>query len=136
MVLYHIVIGLIMGSFITMYSYRLPIGRNFFQSSSCVNCKHALAWKDLIPVISYVLLLGKCRYCKKKISFRYLLIEVFVTFSYVYALTYHDYVNLILLSILIVIMIVDIEHYIIPDFLQAMLLLLGVYNIYKGRGVY
>jgi leader peptidase (prepilin peptidase)/N-methyltransferase len=65
------------GSFLNVVGYRLIHEKSFiYPRSHCTHCKHTLAWYDLIPVISYLMLKGKCRYCHKSISFLYPLIEL------------------------------------------------------------
>ena len=64
-------------SFLNFVIYRLPRGMQFSQGKSmCTTCKHELARKDLIPIISWVSLRGKCRYCGAKISARYTIVEL------------------------------------------------------------
>ena len=71
-------IGVLFGSFSTLAVYRLPLHENITHKRSfCPNCNHKLSFLDLIPVLSYIFLGGRCRYCKEKIRIRYLLIEVF-----------------------------------------------------------
>jgi leader peptidase (prepilin peptidase)/N-methyltransferase len=71
-------IGVVFGSFYTLAVYRIPKKEDITHVRSyCPNCNHKLKFLDLIPVLSYIFLGGKCRYCKKKIRIRYLLLEVF-----------------------------------------------------------
>ena len=71
------VIGTLFGSFFTLATYRIPRKQDIMvKRSYCTSCKHNLGFFDLIPVLSYVFLGGKCRYCKEKISIRYPLFEV------------------------------------------------------------
>ena len=71
------ILGLIFGSFITALSYRLPRGESVARGRSrCGACGHTLAAMDLIPVMSWVLQHGACRYCGVKVSWRYPAIEV------------------------------------------------------------
>src|SRR5437868_3513635 len=71
-----IIFGLIVGSFLAAYSYRLPREISIVHGRSwCDNCKAPLHWYDNIPLFSYLLLGGRCRNCKKKISIRYPIIE-------------------------------------------------------------
>lgn len=75
-----LLIGLALGSFATMLSYRLPRGLSIVTPRShCVRCKKTLGARDLVPVFSYVVAGGKCRHCGAKIGTRYLLIELAVT---------------------------------------------------------
>lgn len=71
------VIGTLFGSFFTLATYRIPRKQDIMvKRSYCTSCKHNLSFFDLIPVLSYVFLGGKCRYCKEKISIRYPLFEI------------------------------------------------------------
>ena len=70
-------IGTVFGSFFTLAIYRIPLRQDITHTRSyCPNCQHKLAFWDMIPILSYVFLGGKCRYCKEKIRPRYLLLEV------------------------------------------------------------
>ena len=70
-------IGTVFGSFFTLAVSRIPIGENITHGRShCVNCNHKLQFFDLIPILSYIFLGGKCRYCKQKIRPRYLILEI------------------------------------------------------------
>jgi prepilin signal peptidase PulO-like enzyme (type II secretory pathway) len=79
-------LGLVFGSFINVVALRdhkrktIVTGRSF-----CPHCKHTLAWHDLIPLVSFVVLGGKCRYCKKPISIRYPLVELTMSALAVFA---------------------------------------------------
>ena len=71
------IMGTVFGSFFTLATYRIPRSQDITHTHSyCPNCSHKLGFLDLIPVFSYIFLLGKCRYCKEKISPRYLIIEL------------------------------------------------------------
>lgn len=80
-------IGTLFGSFFTLAVYRIPLGKDItHERSYCPNCNHKLSFFDMIPILSYLFLRGKCRYCKQKIRPRYLLLEllsgiVFVLFA-------------------------------------------------------
>ena len=70
-------IGSVFGSFFTLAVYRLPLHQNITHKRSyCPNCNHKLSFWDLIPILSYIFLGGKCRYCKNKIRPRYLCLEI------------------------------------------------------------
>lgn len=70
--------GIVFGSFFTLAVYRIPRKENItYVRSHCTTCNHRLGFWDLIPVLSYIFLGGKCRYCKEKIRIRYLLLEIF-----------------------------------------------------------
>lgn len=71
------IMGITFGSFLTLATYRIPLNQDItHERSYCPNCNHKLSFLDLIPVFSYIFLGGKCRYCKKKISPRYMIIEI------------------------------------------------------------
>ncbi|OGZ68367.1 MAG: hypothetical protein A3D44_01720 [Candidatus Staskawiczbacteria bacterium RIFCSPHIGHO2_02_FULL_42_22] len=71
------IFGLCIGSFLNVVIYRLEKGEGFVGGRSyCPHCKHSLMWLDLIPVFSFLFLWGKCRYCGKKISVQYPMVEI------------------------------------------------------------
>jgi prepilin signal peptidase PulO-like enzyme (type II secretory pathway) len=71
------IFGLVVGSFLNCIIYRSEINESFLVGRSfCPKCRHKLAWYDLIPVLSFLILKGKCRYCNKKISWQYPLVEL------------------------------------------------------------
>lgn len=69
------IIGVCLGSFTKVLADRSLTVKSFWGRSYCVSCKHKLAWYDLFPILSYIFLRGKCRYCSKKLSLEYPLIE-------------------------------------------------------------
>lgn len=78
-----VLVGLVFGSFSTAFSYRFPRGINFVKGRSfCDQCKRQIAWYDNLPLISFILLGGRCRACRKRISIRYPLIELGVASSF------------------------------------------------------
>ncbi len=71
------IIGTLFGSFFTLAVYRLPLKQDITHKRSyCPNCNHKLSFFDMIPILSYIFLGGKCRYCRQKIRPRYLILEV------------------------------------------------------------
>ncbi len=72
------IIGVVLGSFFTLATYRIPLKQDILYSRSyCPKCNNKLKAWDLIPILSYIFLKGKCRYCHQKISPRYIIIEFF-----------------------------------------------------------
>lgn len=72
-----LMLGLILGSFLTMLTYRVPRGLSIVRPpSSCPSCKTRLRPRDLIPVLSWAINRGRCRICQTKMSNRYVLIEL------------------------------------------------------------
>ena len=77
------IIGTLLGSFCTLAVYRIPLGQDITHKRSyCPNCKHRLEMLDLIPILSYLFLKGKCKYCGQKVRIRYLLLEVLFGLTY------------------------------------------------------
>ncbi len=134
MVLFYIIIfilGCVIGSFLNCVIYRMESKKSFTKGRSfCPKCQHTLAWYDLIPVFSFILLKAKCRYCKKKISWQYPALEIatglllilnfkFLILNQILILNFKFLITavylLIINSLLILIFIYDLKHYIIPD---------------------
>jgi leader peptidase (prepilin peptidase)/N-methyltransferase len=115
------ILGAIVGSFLNVCIVRMPKEHSIVKPAShCVKCKHPLAWFDNIPLISFLLLAGKCRYCKAPFSFRYFLVELltgitFVVFYLYFGLTPLLWPYLFMAGCFIVATFVDFEHRIIPD---------------------
>ena len=115
------IFGLVLGSFYNVVGYRLPNNMSIaFPASHCTNCNHKLKFYELIPVISYIFLRGKCIKCKERISIFYpffeLLTGILFLISYlVFGINIKLVISLIFVSILIIITISDIKYYIIPD---------------------
>ena len=116
------VFGLVIGSFLNAFIYRMEIGGSVLRGRSfCPHCKHMLSVLDLIPLVSFVLLRGKCRYCAKAISWQYPLVELGVGafFALAFFLQGEDIVRLLFTlfigSSLLVIFVYDLKHYLIPD---------------------
>jgi len=123
-----ILLGLVFGSFLSAITYRIPREIDFVKGRSmCPKCNKTIAWYDNIPLISYLILRGKCRNCKTKISIRYPLIEfstviIFVALfaAQIQGQSLQDVVlayvySIIIALILEAIFIIDFEQQIIPD---------------------
>lgn len=114
-------LGLFMGSFLTVVGLRVPKHENFISNRSyCDECKHTLSFLDMVPVISFLLLRGKCRYCKKNIDPLSTYMEMFTgilfALSYlIFGFSYELFIALGIVSLLIIISVSDISYYIIPD---------------------
>lgn len=116
------IFGLIIGSFINCIVYRFYVGESFIKGRSyCPNCKHQLGFWDLIPIFSFLILKGKCRYCHKKISWQYPLVEIItaITFCLVYFLSVPGIIilarNLFFSAVLIIIFIFDFKYLLVAD---------------------
>ena len=117
-----IAFGLVIGSFLNVVIYRLPRGESIvYPPSHCPNCEKEIKPYDNIPVISYIILGGKCRYCKAKISIRYFLIEILTALVFlIMYLNFKDNIiycifSIIFFSIMIILAFIDFEHMILPD---------------------
>lgn len=115
-------LGLAVGSFLNCVICRLAGKTSFLHGrSKCPKCKHELRRQDLAPVLSYLILGGKCRYCKRKISWEYPAVEIAtaILFLISYFLFLNHFLFLIFLLIiscfLIIIFVYDLKYYIIPD---------------------
>ena len=133
------VLGLVIGSFLNVVIYRLPRGKSLLAPPShCPNCGAFIKWYDNIPILSFFLLGGKCRTCKKPISWRYPLVEGLTALFFLLTFWYHFSLffsfsfliglikSLLFISILIPVFFIDLEHQIIPDSLSYSLLISGI----------
>ena len=126
--------GLIIGSFLNCLIYRLEIEDSPFKGKSyCPKCKHVLKWPDLIPVLSFFLLRGRCRYCSQKISWQYPLVEIatgllfLLIFNAGFSVFYF-----IIAPLLIVIFVYDLKHYLISDqVIYPAIILVLFYNLLR-----
>lgn len=116
-----VIFGLIIGSFLNVLILRLPKYQSILGRSKCPNCKKEIKWFDNIPVLSFIILKGVCRFCKKKISRQYPMIEILtaIIFLLLY-LTQKENLfflifTLIFSSLLIVIGFIDLKNSIILD---------------------
>ena len=120
------------GSFVNVCIYRLPKSKQVLLGRSyCPKCKKKIKWFDNIPVLSYFLLNGKCRSCKKKISPQYFIIELLIGIGFLLIfLNYQNYFASVLLSILlamyVMIFFIDLKHFIIPDPLNFGVMILAL----------
>ena len=116
-----VVAGLLVGSFLNVCIHRIPHGESVVSPRSrCPDCKTPLAWYENVPVISYAVLLGRCRHCKERISPRYPLVEIVTAVAF-FALyrsgfdTRELVLYMALTSAFIVITLIDFDYKIIPD---------------------
>lgn len=115
------VFGLIIGSFSNVCIYRLPIDISIVKPRSfCLGCKKPIFWYDNIPVLSFILLQGKCRFCKVKISFLYPAVELLTAFFYIlfflkYGLSAEFFIFAVAATGLVIASFIDLKYEIIPD---------------------
>ena len=147
------ILGAIMGSFYHVVATRLSNEESIITPGShCPRCNHSLSWYENIPILSYLILKGRCKQCKSKIPISYWVVEV-VT-GLLFSVCYHSFgltvdlmVALIFVSSLIIVIVSDIEYMIILDevLIVATLLIIIVYifgvgleqtayHIYSGIG--
>lgn len=129
------IIGLVLGSFYNVVGLRTSKGESIiFPSSHCPKCGHKLKFYELIPVLSYVFLKGKCRKCKEKISIMYPVIELitgvlFALSFYIFGFSSTTILLMIISSLFVIIIVTDINYYIIPD--SILLVFLGLIILYN-----
>lgn len=145
------VFGAVIGSFLNVLIYRLPIGMDFKKGNSiCPKCEHKLNWKDLFPLFSWIFLGGKCRYCKAPISKQYPIVEAlngtFYVLAYIflcggvqggYSITGIGDLGLslklvgymVMFSALLVVSWIDFKHQIIPDSMWIAILVGGLFIV-------
>ena len=149
------IIGAIMGSFYHVVATRISNDESIISPGShCPRCNHFLKWYENIPIISYLLLKGKCKQCHSKIPISYLVVEI-VT-GLLFAVCYHSFdftmellIALVFTSSLIIVIISDIEYMIILDevLLASTLIIIliyiigfgieqAAYHIYAGIGAF
>lgn len=128
--------GVTVGSFLNVCIYRLPKKISISKGRSmCTSCNNTIKFYDLIPVLSYIILGGKCRNCKSKISFRYPLIEFLnallwlITFLY-FGFTIKSVIYCIFFSVLLILSMIDFDIQEIPNELQFCILILGVSSLF------
>ena len=130
-ILFIIILGGLWGSFANVCIVRLPKDKGVVAGrSSCPKCKKEILWYDNIPIISFFLLQGKCRKCKKDISFQYVVVELlsiisFLSIYYLYGLSLTTLLLIILSLAFIIIFFIDLKHFIIPDVITYPMMVLG-----------
>jgi len=124
-------LGLIVGSFSNVCIYRIPRNESIvFPASHCPKCRKTIRPIDNIPLLSYILLKGRCRNCKSKISIRYPIVELLTGLIYlivylIYGLSIQTLVYIILSSALIIIAFIDLNQQIIPDVISLPGIVIG-----------
>ena len=135
--------GLIVGSFLNVVICRMNTGKTFGGRSACMSCQSKLCWYELIPLMSFVALRGRCKTCKTKISIQYPIVEL--TVGLIFALLFFKFQSLfvntllftgtysyyaVMFSLLVIIAAYDFKHKIIPDtlsFLFGILAFVGLF---------
>jgi len=115
------ILGLIVGSFCNVCIYRIPRKESIiYPASHCPSCHTTISAKDNIPLLSYILLKGRCRNCGSKISIQYPIVELLTGLIYliiylIYCLSIQSLIYIILSSALIIIAFIDLNEQIVPD---------------------
>lgn len=114
--------GLVAGSFINVVIYRLPRSRGLTGRSACPGCAWSIVWYDLIPLMSFLLLRGRCRACRQPISWQYFVVELY---SGLAALASFEWLGrsgladaafgFFLLMIFLILLVIDLKHFILPN---------------------
>jgi leader peptidase (prepilin peptidase)/N-methyltransferase len=113
--------ALALGSFLNVVAARLPEGRSLVRPpSACGSCGTQIAWRDNVPVVSYLLLRGRCRACGERIGLRYLAVELLTAFLVVasflaFGVTPEAFVAAFFCAVLVVLSAIDFERHILPD---------------------
>lgn len=135
------VVGLCVGSFLNVVIYRLPNKMSIAKPNShCPSCKYELRWYDNIPLVSYTILGGKCRSCKTHIPFRYTAVELAnMALWLLCALVFWEKsiplacIAMVVSSVFVCVFFIDLEHKIIFDRFQIILLVLGIASIFFDK---
>ena len=132
--------GIFIGSLLNVLIIRvLEKERKLFAPSICMSCKTKLKWYEMIPIISYIILGGKCRHCKEKISLQYPLVEflngsLYVLLYLVKGVTVETFLYCLCTSALICISVIDWRTYEIPVGFNIFILFLGLIRLVTDLG--
>lgn len=131
MVLYSVLIGLALGSFMNVCIYRIPQRQSIINPpSTCPNCGKKIKFYDNIPLVSYFLLMGRCRHCRYVIPWHYPAVEALtgllsLSLFIRYGLSYQYFLFLLFIAALVTIAFIDLHHRIIPDVISLPGILVG-----------
>jgi len=115
------IVGLAVGSFLNVCIWRLPRGESIISPlSHCPHCGQPIPVRDNIPLLSYLILRGNCRYCGEKISLQYPLVELVTAVLFVLVFLKHGLSwglvsSLFFISVLLLVAVIDLKHQIIPN---------------------
>ncbi len=128
-------LGVIIGSFLNVVIYRFHTGKSLSGSSHCLSCQAPLRWFELFPVLSFLALRARCRHCHASISTRYIFVELltaglFFLVVWTTPIWWLWPLLWLLVSILVVILIYDINHLVIPDSLVVLTTIIA--SLYLG----
>ncbi|WP_424245831.1 leader peptidase (prepilin peptidase)/N-methyltransferase [Elusimicrobium posterum] len=126
------ILGLIIGSFLNVCIYRIPENKSIaWPGSHCMKCNKPIKWYDNIPVFSFLILGGKCRNCKVKISWQYPAVELLTglltaAFVWRYGVSWWTLAGLGAIYSFIILSVIDIKIFIIPDRFSLGLIVWGL----------
>jgi leader peptidase (prepilin peptidase)/N-methyltransferase len=126
------IFGAVIGSFLNVCIYRMPRSKSIVRpGSSCPACEKPIKFYDNIPIMSYVILGGKCRHCGTKISLRYPFVElltaaIFLMIYRRWGLSYELFIQMFFVSLLVAVTFIDYDFQIIPDILSIGGLIAGI----------
>jgi len=132
------ILGAIIGSFLNVCIYRIPINKKIITGrSKCTSCNREIRWFDLIPIISFFILKGKCRDCRSGINFRYAIVEtltglIFALIVSILGITWQSVIYLILSSLLIVGSVIDLDYKIIPNRIPLIIFAIAIVSSLTG----
>lgn len=132
LIVFAFIFGIVIGSFLNVVIYRTQTGESIAKGRShCANCQHALKALDLIPILSYIFLKGRCRYCNEKISPRYMIVEAITGLCFalsisVFGIGFEFIVSITLFSFLICLSFIDIDIMEIPYWSTISVATLGI----------
>lgn len=135
-------LGLIIGSFINVCTYRIPREESIcYPLSTCPGCGERIKIYDLIPVISYVILRGKCRNCKEKISIEYPIIELLTAFLFLFiyltfGTSYEMIKNIVLVAFVEIIAIIDFKTMEVYNSLTYTAMAIGILNVFIEKFIF
>jgi len=139
------VFGSIIGSFLNVVILRLNKKESIFKKRSyCVFCKKRLAWYELFPIFSFLIQKGKCRKCKKNISWQYILVEIatglmfLLVVVYFFNFTFFSIINICFLFLiscfLLVIFVYDFKYYLVPnEFIYPAIIITFLYAVFSTQ---
>ena len=126
--------GALIGSFLNVVIYRVPLGRSVvLPPSACTNCNTPLHWSHNLPIFSYFFLKGRCRFCGVNYSVRYAALELVSGLFFLWSQQEWGFVSLLFLksvclySLCLVVFFIDLDHWIIPDGINAFGVVLGLF---------
>lgn len=137
--LFFFILGAVMGSFLNVIIYRLPKDMSIITPPShCPKCGKRIKWQDNIPLLSYLILNGKCRNCEFSIPISYFIVESITAFLFLFSylrfgVTFEFLTFLIFISLLIPISFIDLHTTFIPDSLSITGIVIGIIlSLFRG----